>query len=200
MSSTASPSTIAVSPPVSAVVTSYPKASIKVLLLERISQSAIDIFVNEGYQVETADKLGEEELKVKLKEVHAIGVRSKTALTADLIKYGKKLLTIGCFCIGTDQTDLIAASQNGTCVFNSPYANTRSVAELVLGEMIMLARQVMDRSSECHTGKWNKSAAGCMEVRGKTLAIIGYGHVGSQLSVLAEALGQERRRAKGGRI
>jgi D-3-phosphoglycerate dehydrogenase len=141
-------------------------------------------------QVETHDKaISEEDLLAKIPEVHAVGVRSKTSLSAQVIAAGKKLLTIGAFCIGTDQTDLDAASLNGTAVFNAPFANTRSVAELVLGEMIMLARQVVDRCAECHAHKWNKSSAGCVEVRGKTLAIIGYGHVGSQLSVLAEALG-----------
>jgi D-3-phosphoglycerate dehydrogenase len=141
-------------------------------------------------QVETHDKaISEADLLAKIPEVHAVGVRSKTSLSAQVIAAGKKLLTIGAFCIGTDQTDLDAASLNGTAVFNAPFANTRSVAELVLGEMIMLARQVVDRCAECHAHKWNKSSAGCVEVRGKTLAIIGYGHVGSQLSVLAEALG-----------
>jgi len=140
--------------------------------------------------VEAVDKLSsDEELLTKIAQVHAIGVRSKTQLSAPVLAAAKKLLTIGCFCIGTDQTDLDAASTNGTAVFNAPFANTRSVAELVLGEMIMLARQVIDRSNECHGSKWNKSAAGCVEVRGKTLGIVGYGHVGSQLSILAEALG-----------
>lgn len=173
-----------------AVPTSYPKNKIKILLLERISPIAVQQFINEGFQVETLDKAAtEEQLLAKLPDVHAIGVRSKTQLTEKVLKVANKLLVIGCFCIGTDQTDLNTASSLGQCVFNAPFANTRSVAELVLGELIMLARQVCDRSAECHKSGWNKSAAGCVEVRGKTLAIIGYGHVGSQLSVLAEALG-----------
>jgi len=200
MSAPANLASASVSPPAVALAvslspssggpTSFPKSKIKVLLLERISPAAIKMMQDEGYQVESFDKsLSESVLLEKIKDVHAIGVRSKTMLTAEVIKAAPKLLAIGCFCIGTDQTDLEAASLNGTAVFNAPFANTRSVAELVLGEMIMLARQVMDRSSECHAKKWNKSAAGCVEVRGKTLAIVGYGHVGSQLSVLAEALG-----------
>lgn len=126
----------------------------------------------------------------QIKTVHAVAVRSRTKLTSDILKHARKLLAVGCFCIGTDQTDLLAASKQGIVVFNSPYANTRSVAELVICEAIALARQMFDRSMELHqSGKWNKQSSSCFEVRGKTLGIIGYGHVGSQLSILAESLG-----------
>ena len=159
------------------------------LLLERISQSAVQLFRREGFQVECVDKLSEEQLIEQLPQYHALGVRSKTALTPRVLAAGSRLLAVGCFCIGTDQTDLDAAAKQGICVFNAPFANTRSVAELVLCEMVALSRQLADRSAECHAGKWNKQSSGCYEVRGKTLCIVGYGHVGSQLSVLAEASG-----------
>ena len=136
--------------------TSYPKKSIRVLLLERISPSAVQLFVREGFQVETADKMSEAELKEKIPTFHALGVRSKTVVSPDVLQAGKRLLTVGCFCIGVDQTDLNAAAAAGVCVFNAPFANTRSVAELVIAEMIALARQMTDRSKECHQGKWNK--------------------------------------------
>lgn len=123
--------------------------------------------------------------------MHAVGVRSKTKITKELLDGAPRLLCTGCFCIGTDQTDLDYAASLGIPVFNSPYANTRSVAELVIGEMISLARQLTDRTKECHAGQWSKVSKGCYEVRGKTLGIIGYGHVGSQLSVLAESLGMQ---------
>ena len=169
--------------------TSFPKKSIRVLLLERISASAVALFEREGFQVECVDKLSEEQLIERLPQYHALGVRSKTQLTPAVLRSASRLLCIGCFCIGTDQTDLDAAAKHGICVFNAPFANTRSVAELVLCEMIALSRQLADRSSECHAGRWNKQSSGCYEVRGKTLCIVGYGHVGSQLSVLAEATG-----------
>lgn len=169
--------------------TSFPKNKIKVLLLESISQSAIDILAKEGFQVESVHKLSDNDLKEKIKEVHIIGVRSKTKLSSSILEEAKKLLAVGCFCIGTDQTDLEFAASKGIPVFNSPYANTRSVAEMVLAELIILARQMGDRSMECHQGKWNKRSDACYEVRGKTLGIVGYGHVGSQLSIISEALG-----------
>ena len=175
--------------PPSFPVTSYPKAKIKVLLLERISHSAIHAFVREGYHVETADSMSEEELIKNIPQYHVLGVRSKTQVTAAVLTAAKKLLTVGCYCIGVDQTDINAASLSGVCIFNAPFANTRSVAELVIGEMVILARQVADRSAECHRGLWNKQSSNCYELRGKTLCIIGYGHVGSQLSILAEAMG-----------
>lgn len=169
---------------------SFPKNKINILLLEKISQSAIDLFIKEGFNVEIGNLLSLEELKIKLPNIHVIGVRSKTKLNKELLtKYGKKLLCIGCFCIGTDQTDLETASLLGISVFNSPFANTRSVAELVISNIIALSRKVGDHNKWMHEGKWMKTANGCYEVRGKTLGIIGYGHVGSQLSILAEALG-----------
>lgn len=171
-------------------LTSFPKSKINILLMEKISQRAVDYFVEQGFNVETADKFTAEELSKKLPEIHVIGVRSKTKLTKDiLLKYGKKLLCIGCFCIGTDQTDLTCAASLGIPVFNSPFANTRSVAELVISCIIALNRKVGDQNRWMHKGEWKKTAVQCYEVRGKTLGIIGYGHVGSQLSVLAEALG-----------
>ena len=133
--------------------------------------------------------LSEEQLIEKIQDVHVIGIRSKTQLTANVLKHAKNLIVIGCFCIGTNQVDLKYAAENGICVFNSPFSNSRSVAELMLGEIIALARQFSERSMELHRGMWNKVSAGCWEVRGKTLGIVGYGHVGSQLSVLAESLG-----------
>lgn len=169
--------------------TSFPKQKIRVLLLEKVSPSAVKMFEREGFQVECQVKASEQELIERIGDYHAIGVRSKTQLTPAILAAAKRLLVIGCFCIGTDQTDLDAAARRGVAVFNAPFANTRSVAELAIGEMIALARQFTDRSNECHNKKWNKQSSNCYELRGKTLCIIGYGHVGSQLSVLAEALG-----------
>jgi len=167
-----------------------PKDKINILLMEKISQKAVDYFVKQGFNVETADKFSPEQLAKKLPSIHVIGVRSKTKLTKDILtKYGKKLLCIGCFCIGTDQTDLECAAGMGIPVFNSPFANTRSVAELVISCIIALSRKVGDQNKWMHQGQWKKTAVQCFEVRGKTLGIIGYGHVGSQLSVLAEAMG-----------
>ncbi len=121
--------------------------------------------------------------------MHVIGIRSKTKLTEKVLKEAKNLLVIGCFCIGTNQVDLAYAAKHGIAVFNSPFANSRSVAELVIAEIITLARQLGDRSNEMHRGTWNKVSSKCWEIRGKTLGIVGYGHIGSQLSVLAEAMG-----------
>ncbi|CCH43334.1 D-3-phosphoglycerate dehydrogenase [Wickerhamomyces ciferrii] len=163
---------------------------IKILLLENVNQTAIDIFNGQGYQVEFyKGSLPEDELIEKIKHVHAIGIRSKTKLTQKVLEHAQNLVVIGCFCIGTNQVDLNFAAQKGVAVFNSPFSNSRSVAELVIAEIITLARQLGDRSIELHTGTWNKVSAKCWEVRGKTLGIIGYGHIGAQLSVLAEALG-----------
>lgn len=162
----------------------------KILLLENVNQTAIDIFNGQGYQVEFyKTSLQEDELIEKIKNVHAIGIRSKTKLTEKVLTAAKNLVVIGCFCIGTNQVDLDFAASKGVAVFNSPFSNSRSVAELVIAEIITLARQLGDRSIELHTGTWNKVSAKCWEVRGKTLGIVGYGHIGSQLSVLAEALG-----------
>ncbi|CAI4060332.1 phosphoglycerate dehydrogenase SER3 SKDI_05G1590 [Saccharomyces kudriavzevii IFO 1802] len=168
----------------------FSTGDMKILLLENVNQTAITIFEEQGYQVEFyKSSLPEEELIEKIKDVHAIGIRSKTRLTSNVLQYAKNLVCIGCFCIGTNQVDLDYATSKGIAVFNSPFSNSRSVAELVIAEIISLARQLGDRSIELHTGTWNKVAARCWEVRGKTLGIIGYGHIGSQLSVLAEAMG-----------
>lgn len=168
----------------------FSTGDIKILLLENVNSTAIDIFKNQGYQVEFyKSSLPEEELIEKIRDVHAIGIRSKTKLTENILKHAKNLVVIGCFCIGTNQVNLEFAAKSGIAVFNSPFSNSRSVAELVIAEIITLARQLGDRSIEMHTGTWNKVSAKCWEIRGKTLGIIGYGHIGSQLSVLAEAMG-----------
>jgi D-3-phosphoglycerate dehydrogenase len=170
--------------------TSFPKERIKVLLLENVHQSAHVLFNDERFQVEALPSaLKEAELKQRLEDAHILGIRSKTRVTAEALAGARRLLTLGCFCIGTNQVDLEAANVRGIPVFNAPFSNTRSVAELVISEIIALARQVADRSREVHLGKWRKVAAGCYEVRGKTLGIIGYGHIGSQVGVLAEMLG-----------
>ena len=166
------------------------RKDIKILLMEKISQRAVDYFVENGFSVQTADKMTEDELSKILPSVHVIGVRSKTKLTANLLQnYGSKLLCIGCFCIGTDQTELNVAAHAGIPVFNSPFANTRSVAELIISNIIALARKLGDQNMLMHQGLWRKTATQCFEVRGKTLGIVGYGHVGSQTSVLAESMG-----------
>ncbi|OQE36207.1 hypothetical protein PENCOP_c012G02420 [Penicillium coprophilum] len=163
---------------------------IKVLLLENVNQTGRDILSKQGYQVEfLKSSLSEDQLIEKIRDVHVIGIRSKTRLTARVLKEAKNLIVIGCFCIGTNQVDLQYAAEQGIAVFNSPFSNSRSVAELVIGEMVMLARQLGDRSNEMHAGTWNKVSNGCWEIRGKTIGIIGYGHIGAQLSVLAEAMG-----------
>ncbi|KAJ1653023.1 D-3-phosphoglycerate dehydrogenase 2 [Dispira simplex] len=163
---------------------------VRVLLLENVNKTAVDILTNAGFQVEHHTKaLSEEELISKIKDVHAIGIRSKTKLTASILKHAHKLLVIGCFCIGTNQVDLDFAAQRGIPVFNSPFSNSRSVAEMVLSNIIALARQIGDRSREMHEGNWFKVSSRCYEIRGKNLGIVGYGHIGSQLSVLAESIG-----------
>lgn len=163
---------------------------IKILLLENVNQTGRDVLNKQGYQVECLHtSLGEDELIHRITDIHVIGIRSKTKLTARVLQEAKNLIAIGCFCIGTNQVDVEYAAQHGIAVFNSPFSNSRSVAELVIGEIITLARQLGDRSNELHQGTWNKVSSGCWEIRGKTLGIIGYGHIGSQLSVLAEAMG-----------
>ncbi|KAI1115863.1 D-3-phosphoglycerate dehydrogenase 1 [Nemania sp. NC0429] len=163
---------------------------IKILLLENVNQSGKDILTGQGYQVEALKtSLPEDQLIDKIRDVHVIGIRSKTKLNEKVLREAKNLLVIGCFCIGTNQVDLEYAARHGIAVFNSPFANSRSVAELVIAEIITLARQLGDRSNEMHRGTWNKVSNKCWEIRGKTLGIIGYGHIGSQLSVLAEAMG-----------
>ncbi|KAI1647283.1 hypothetical protein F4815DRAFT_446223 [Daldinia loculata] len=163
---------------------------IKILLLENVNQSGRDILTGQGYQVEFhKSSLPEDQLIEKIRDVHVVGIRSKTKLSEKVLREAKNLLVIGCFCIGTNQVDLEYAAHHGIAVFNSPFANSRSVAELVIAEIISLARQLGDRSNEMHKGTWNKVSNKCWEIRGKTLGIIGYGHIGSQLSVLAEAMG-----------
>ncbi len=171
---------------------SYPKGKIKVLLLENIHKDAYELFKRDGFDVTIEkDALEEEELVKRIGEVHVLGIRSKTNVTEKAFKNARRLLTIGCFCIGTNQVDLEAAEKIAVPVFNAPYSNTRSVAELVIAEIIMLARKATDQSRDVHLGKWNKIAKGCFEVRGKTLGIVGYGHIGSQVSVLAESMGMK---------
>ncbi|KAL3469280.1 hypothetical protein BJX99DRAFT_265355 [Aspergillus californicus] len=163
---------------------------IKVLLLENVNQTGREILNKQGYQVEfLKSSIPEDQLIEKIRDVHVIGIRSKTKLTARVLKEARNLIVIGCFCIGTNQVDLQYAAEHGIAVFNSPFSNSRSVAELVICEIIALARQLGDRSNEMHNGTWNKVSNKCWEIRGKTLGIIGYGHIGSQLSVLAEAMG-----------
>ncbi|KAJ3004342.1 UNVERIFIED_CONTAM: hypothetical protein HDU68_005167 [Siphonaria sp. JEL0065] len=163
----------------------------KILLLEGVSQTGVAILKDAGYEVEYHLKaLPEDQLKQKIKDVHAVGLRSKTQLTADVLKEAKNLVAIGCFCIGTNQVNLEYAATHGMTVFNSPFSNSRSVAELVIGEMIGLARQVTDRNTELHNGIWNRVVGSAThEIKGKQLGIIGYGHIGSQLSVIAESMG-----------
>lgn len=171
---------------------SYPKSRMKVLLLENIESAATENFTKEGYQVEILKSaLSEDELISRIKDVSILGIRSKTKVTKNVLKNARKLKSIGPFSIGTDQIDLAAATQSGVSVFNAPYQNTRSVVELAIGEMIMLLRGAFDKSTKAHAGIWDKSAVGSNEIRGKTLGIIGYGSIGSQLSVLAENLGME---------
>jgi D-3-phosphoglycerate dehydrogenase len=171
--------------------TSFPKQDIRVLLLEGISQSAIDVFKAAGYsQIELHEKsLPEDELKRRIAEAHLVGIRSRTQLSDDVLKEAKRLIAVGCFCIGTNQVDLAAAQGFGIPVFNAPYSNTRSVAELVLAEAILLMRRIPQKNAECHRGGWSKSAAGSYEVRDKVLGIVGYGHIGTQIGLLAESLG-----------
>ena len=171
---------------------SYPKNRIKILLLENVHPDAFDKLSKDGFAVETVSKsLSEDELIEKIKEVHVLGIRSKTQVTKKVIEAAEKLMVVGAFCIGTKQIDLDACKENGVVVFNAPYSNTRSVVELAIGEIIMLMRSVFQRSTELHNGQWNKTAQGSREVRGKKLGIVGYGNIGKQLSVLAEALGMD---------
>ncbi|KAH9598755.1 D-isomer specific 2-hydroxyacid dehydrogenase [Trypanosoma melophagium] len=162
------------------------------LLLEGIHPIAKELLEKQGIIVESFEKaLPQKELLNKIKDVHFVGIRSKTFLTKEIFDAAPQLLAVGCFCIGTNQVDLDHANERGVPVFNSPFANTRSVAELVIGEIICLARRVFLRSTEVHQGLWNKTNKGCFEVRGKTVGIIGYGHIGSQVGVLAESLGMQ---------
>lgn len=170
---------------------SLDKSKIKFLLLEGVHPSAVEVLQTAGYtNIEYHKKaLDDDELKEAIKDAHFVGIRSRTFLTADVLEHAQKLIAIGCFCIGTNQVDLNAAKLRGIPVFNAPFSNTRSVAELVLGEILVLMRNVPQANAEVHRGIWNKSAAGSHEVRGKKLGIVGYGHIGSQLSIIAESLG-----------
>ena len=171
--------------------TSYPKQDIRVLLLEGVSATAVETFRAAGYsQLEIHDKsLPEDELKARIAEAHIVGIRSRTQLNAEVLAGAKRLIAVGCFCIGTNQVDLDAAELAGIPVFNAPYSNTRSVAELVVAQAVMLMRGIPQKNAQCHRGGWSKSAEGSHEVRGKTIGIVGYGHIGTQVGVLAEALG-----------
>ena len=178
------------STPSLAAETSFPKSRIRVLLLENVHPSAHDAFSQEGFRVESlAGALEEDALLEKVRDVHVLGIRSRTQVTERLLTEARRLLTLGAFCIGTNQVALEAAGRCGVPVFNAPFSNTRSVAELVLAEVIALARRLTDRSREMHEGRWRKGAASSYEVRGKTLGIVGYGHIGRQVGVLAEAVG-----------
>src|SRR6516225_9515522 len=173
--------------------TSYPKEKINILFLENISDAAVKHFKESGYA--SVRKLGgalsEEQLIKEIKDVHLLGIRSKTHITENVLNAAKKLQAIGCFCIGVNQVDLHSATHHGVAVFNAPYSNTRSVAELIIGLSIMLIRRIPDKNKAAHEGIWMKDAKGSYELRGKTLGIIGYGNIGSQVSVLAEALGMK---------
>jgi D-3-phosphoglycerate dehydrogenase len=172
-------------------LTSYPKDRIKVLFLENISDKAVQYFKQQGYAdvKKVTGALSEEELIKVIKDVHILGIRSKTFISKKVLDSAKKLQAIGCFCIGVNQVDLKACKQKGIAVYNAPYSNTRSVAELVIGASILLIRRILDKNKAAHNGIWNKEAKGSFELRGKTMGIIGYGNIGTQLSVMAEAMG-----------
>lgn len=171
--------------------TSYPRTKIKILLLENISDSAVDEFTKGGYaEVQRLNgALSENQLIKAVKGVHLIGIRSKTQITKNVIQAADKLLAIGAFCIGVNQVDLKSATESGVAVFNAPYSNTRSVAELIIGLSVILIRKIAEKNEAAHKGVWLKDATGSFELRGKTLGIIGYGNIGSQVSIMAEALG-----------
>ncbi|MDG4811864.1 phosphoglycerate dehydrogenase [Hydrogenovibrio sp. 3SP14C1] len=172
---------------------SLAKDKIKILLLEGLHQTAVDVFNENGYNnIEyVKGSLSDKDLKEKIADVHFVGIRSRTNLTEDVFKAAKKLVGVGCFCIGTNQVDLKAAQKRGIPVFNAPFSNTRSVAELVLGEILLLLRDIPAKNAKVHRGEWDKSAVGSVEARGKTLGIVGYGHIGIQLSIMAENIGMK---------
>ena len=171
---------------------SFPKEKIKILLVEGISPSAAEQFALEGYKAEMyAAAPSEDELVKLIPSVHILGIRSKTEVTPRVLAAAKNLLAVGCFCIGTNQVDLAEAAKIGVPVFNAPFSNTRSVAELTMAEIVMLARRAAHKSAELHRGVWDKSAKDCYEIRGKTVGIIGYGHIGEQVGILAEAFGMK---------
>ncbi|HEY0677459.1 MAG TPA: phosphoglycerate dehydrogenase [Chitinophagaceae bacterium] len=173
--------------------TSYPKEKINILFLENISDAAVRQFKEAGYASvrKLTGALSESELLSEIRDIHILGIRSKTQITEKVLQAARKLQAIGCFCIGVNQVDLKSATAHGVAVFNAPYSNTRSVAELVIGASIMLIRKIPDKNKAAHDGIWMKEAKGSYELRGKTLGIIGYGNIGSQVSVLAEALGMK---------
>jgi len=169
------------------------KEKLRILLLEGIHPVAVENFQKKGFtdiEIRTGS-LSDEELLEIIPDVHMIGIRSKTKIRQHILDAAQQLLAVGCFCIGTDQVDLKAAAKRGVAVFNAPFSNTRSVAELVIAEVVMLARRAAHRSMQLHSGQWEKSAEGCMEVRRKTIGIVGYGHIGPQVGVLAEAMGMK---------
>ncbi len=174
-------------------ITSYPKDRINILFLENISEKAVNQFHQNGYTrvKRLSGALSEDELIKEIKDVHLLGIRSKSNISAKVLAAATKLQAIGCFCIGVNQVDLKAATEAGVVVFNAPYSNTRSVAELVIGASIMLIRRIPDKNKAAHDGIWLKEAKGSFELRGKTLGLIGYGNIGSQVSVLAESLGMK---------
>ncbi|MEY2167906.1 MULTISPECIES: phosphoglycerate dehydrogenase [unclassified Rhodanobacter] len=173
--------------------TSFPRQDIKVLLLEGVSRTAVEVFERAGYtNIEYHQKsLPEATLLERVADAHIVGLRSRTQLTGEVLRHARKLIAAGCFCIGTNQVDLPEAERLGIPVFNAPYSNTRSVAELVIAEAIMLLRGIPQRNAQCHRGGWSKSATGSFEARGKVLGVIGYGHIGTQVGVLAEGLGMQ---------
>ncbi len=171
-------------------VTSFPKADIKILLLENVHPVAAEAFHEEGFQVETVKTaISEAELVERVRDVHVLGIRSKTQVTPLVLDEARRMLAVGAFCIGTNQIALGHANRRGVPAFNAPFSNTRSVAELILAEVVMLSRHLGDRSREVHDGRWRKVAVGSHEVRGRTLGIVGYGHIGRQIGVLAEGFG-----------
>ncbi len=171
---------------------SFPKSKIKVLLLEKLDKSAYNIFLNEGYDVESYNgSFNEDELIKKIKDVSILGIRSKSNITKKVIKSANRLLSIGAFCIGTNQIDLVECAKHGITVFNAPYSNTRSVVEIVLGQMINIMRSIVDKSNDMHRGIWRKDSKNSFEIRNKTIGIIGYGNIGSQLSILCESIGMK---------
>ncbi|MEO6489151.1 MAG: phosphoglycerate dehydrogenase [Ferruginibacter sp.] len=174
-------------------VTSYPKEKINILFLENISDVAVGQFSRSGYSniKKINGAISEAELLKEIRDVHLLGIRSKTLISKEVLNAAKKLQAIGCFCIGVNQVDLEVATSNGVAVFNAPYSNTRSVAELVIGASILLVRKIIDKNKAAHDGIWMKDSGGSHELRGKTIGIIGYGNIGSQVSVLAEALGMK---------
>lgn len=173
--------------------TSYPKDRIRILLLENISETAYRLLRDSGYSDirRIGEALSEDRLAEEIRDVHLLGIRSKTQVTERVLRKANRLQAIGCFCIGVNQVDLKAAMQHGVAVFNAPYSNTRSVAEMVIGSSIMLIRRIPDKNRAAHEGIWMKDAKGSYELRGKTMGIVGYGNIGTQVSVLAEALGMK---------